>query len=80
MVTVHEPSQSPLVRDISDTARWSTWCRAVESERPDAHFNDYLAKRLAGDRGPAIEQAMSRGRGALYRLWSFGRWSEVHVT
>ncbi len=63
-VTNLESTQSPLIRDISDTARWAAWCRAVESERPDALFNDYLAKRLAGERGPAIEQAMSKQRGS----------------
>ena len=57
-------SPSPLIRDISDTARWAAWCRAVESERPDAHFNDHLAKRLSGDRGSAIEEAMSKGLGS----------------
>lgn len=63
-VTKRESSHSPLIRDISDTARWAAWCRAVESERPDALFNDHLAKRLAGERGPAIEEAMSKGRGS----------------
>ncbi|MBO9539085.1 class I SAM-dependent methyltransferase [bacterium] len=63
-VTKRDSSSSPLIRNISDTARWAAWCRAVESERPDAHFNDHLAKRLAGDRGAAIEEAMSKGRGS----------------
>ena len=63
-MTHHESSHSPLIRDLSDTARWAAWCRAVESDRPDALFNDHLAKRLAGERGPAIEQAMSKGRGS----------------
>lgn len=57
-------SRSPLIRDISDTARWAAWCRAVESERPDALFRDSLAKRLAGERGLAIEEAMNKGRGS----------------
>lgn len=58
-----EPS-SPLIRDISDTARWAAWCRGVESDRPDALFRDPLARRLAGEQGAAIEEAMSKGRGS----------------
>lgn len=59
---------SPLIRDISDTARWAAWCRAVESDRPDALFRDPHARVLAGGRGAAIEEAMSKGRGAT--VWS----------
>lgn len=57
-----------LIQDISDTARWAAWCRAVESDRPDALFHDPLAKVLAGERGPAIEAAMAKGRGST--VWS----------
>lgn len=59
-----DSSHPPLIRDISDTARWAAWCRAIESDRPNALFNDRLAKRLAGERGAAIEEAMSKGRGS----------------
>ena len=53
----------PLVRDVSDTARWVAWYRAHESARKDALFNDPFAEKLAGDRGARIAQAMqSRGR------------------
>lgn len=37
--------------EISDTARWVAAMRALESARPDAHFHDPLAARLAGDVG-----------------------------
>jgi methyltransferase (TIGR00027 family) len=63
-VTEPVSSDAPLIRDISDTARWAAWCRAVESERPDALFHDPLAKILAGEQGPAIEAAMNKGRGS----------------
>jgi methyltransferase (TIGR00027 family) len=47
-------STEPLIRHISDTARWAAVYRARESERPDALFRDPLAKRLAGERGEQI--------------------------
>jgi O-methyltransferase involved in polyketide biosynthesis len=40
----------PLVTNVSDTARWVATCRAVESARPDALFDD----PLAGDRGRGV--------------------------
>jgi methyltransferase (TIGR00027 family) len=42
------------IEQISDTARWMAYVRAVESERPDALFHDTFARRLAGDAGEAI--------------------------
>jgi len=44
----------PLIRNISDTARWVAAFRADESERPDAVFHDPFARMLAGDRGQQI--------------------------
>lgn len=49
----------PLIRNISDTARWAAVFRARETERPDALFRDPLAQRLAGDRGEQIASAMT---------------------
>lgn len=51
-----EPA-GPLVRDISDTARWVATYRARETERPDAVFRDPFARRLAGERGEQIARA-----------------------
>src|SRR5260370_41406528 len=51
----------PLIRNISDTARWAAMYRALESERPDAIFRDHLARRLAGSRGEQITDEMSFG-------------------
>ena len=48
----------PLIRDISDTARWVAVYRARESERPDAVFRDPFARALAGERGEQILKAM----------------------
>src|SRR3954465_10916598 len=71
-MTEQASSDSPLIRDISDTARWAAWCRAVESERPDALFHDPLAKVLAGEQGPAIEAAMTKGRGSTVSFVGVG--------
>ena len=51
-----DPSQ-PLIRDISDTARWVATYRARETERDDALFRDPFARRLAGDLGEEIAKA-----------------------
>lgn len=51
-----------LIRNVSDTARWVAFYRAMESERPDAIFKDPYARRLAGERGEAIVRTMPTGR------------------
>lgn len=48
----------PLIRNISDTARWAATFRAKETERSDALFHDPYAARLAGERGPEIHARM----------------------
>jgi methyltransferase (TIGR00027 family) len=57
-----ESKQEPLIRNISDTARWVAIYRAAESERPDALFHDHLARRLAGSRGQQIAESGPLGR------------------
>ena len=42
------------VPHVSDTAWLVAELRAIESERPDAHFHDPLARKLLGDKGPRI--------------------------
>jgi methyltransferase (TIGR00027 family) len=49
---------TPLIENISDTARWAAVYRARESERPDALFRDPYARRLAGERGEEIARAI----------------------
>jgi methyltransferase (TIGR00027 family) len=50
------------IRNVSDTALWVAVYRAMESERSDALFHDPYARRLAGQRGHAIVDAMPRGK------------------
>jgi len=54
-------SDSSPLGDVSDTARWVAYFRAVESERSDALFHDAYAHRLAGERGRAIAQSLPKG-------------------
>src|SRR5260370_1595173 len=48
-----------LIHNISDTARWAAVYRARETERPDALFRDPFARRLAGERGEEIANAIA---------------------
>lgn len=48
----------PLIRNISDTARWAAIYRARESERPNPLFRDPFARRLAGERGDQIARSL----------------------
>ena len=60
------PSRPPILRDITDTARWAAMYRALETERPDALFRDPYARLLAGDRG---EEILRRMPGARFQAW-----------
>jgi len=50
----------PLIRDVSDTARWMAAYRAQETERSDAVFRDPFARALAGERGVRIAEAIAK--------------------
>src|SRR3954469_15936034 len=50
------------IEHVSDTARWVAVYRAMETERPDAHFRDPWARKLAGQQGEQIVNEMKRGR------------------
>jgi methyltransferase (TIGR00027 family) len=49
------------VECVSDTAFLTAFCRAVETERPDAHFRDPYARTLAGTRGEQLLQQFPGG-------------------
>jgi methyltransferase (TIGR00027 family) len=61
-VSQPEGPSEPLIRNISDTARWVAVYRARETDRPDAVFRDPFARRLAGERGEQIANSMPLGR------------------
>ncbi|MEO8307475.1 MAG: SAM-dependent methyltransferase [Pseudomonadota bacterium] len=61
-------STAAQIRDVSDTAIWVAQYRAEETARPDALFDDPLAKLLVGERGAQI--AKSFGSSSRYTAWS----------
>lgn len=58
----------PLVANVSDTARWVAYYRAMETARSDAVFKDPLAERLAGEKGRAIA---ARAAKSMRNGWFF---------
>lgn len=54
-------SNDPVIQNVSDTALWVAYYRALESKRKDALFKDNLAELLIGDRGKKIAEDMSQG-------------------
>lgn len=57
-----------LIEDVSDTARWVAFYRAMETERNDALFHDPYAKELAGSRGEQIVRRMTGGRQSAWAV------------
>lgn len=60
--------KNPAIRNISDTARWVAFYRAMETERPDAIFQDPYARELAGERGEQIVAALPRGKSQSWSM------------
>ncbi len=60
-VRLGEPMTS-LISHVSDTARWVATYRALETESRNPNFRDPYARRLAGERGFAILDALPDGR------------------
>ena len=58
----------PSIESISDTARWVALYRAMESERPDAHFRDPYARALAGARGEDIARTLPGFQSGLWPM------------
>ena len=56
------------IEHVSDTARWVAIYRAMESERPDALFNDPFARRLAGEKGAEIVRTLKNGRSMAWAM------------
>ena len=72
-----------LVENISDTARWVAFFRAEESKRPDAVFHDRFARRLAGEKGEQIANAIEFSRknswSFVARTYLFDEFIKLHV-
>ena len=60
-------SKGPAIRNVSDTARWVAFYRAMETERADAIFRDPYARKLAGARGEEIVNTL---RGGKRQAWA----------
>ena len=56
------------IENVSDTARWVAYYRAMETDRPDALFRDPFARSLAGTRGEEIVNTMKRGRSMAWAM------------
>lgn len=56
------------IQHVSDTALWVAHYRTLESQRPDAHFRDPYAARLAGERGPEIVGRLKGGPQAAWAM------------
>ncbi len=56
------------IENVSDTALWVAFYRAMESDRPDALFRDPYARALAGAKGEAIVKAMPHGRSLAWPM------------
>lgn len=63
-----DAAKSPAIRNISDTARWVAFYRAMETERPDAIFQDPYARKLAGERGEQIVNTLKRGKSQSWSM------------
>ncbi|HKW87537.1 MAG TPA: SAM-dependent methyltransferase [Candidatus Acidoferrales bacterium] len=62
-----QTAKGPAIRNVSDTALWVAYYRAMETERADALFCDPYARKLAGERG---EQIVRKLRGGMRQSWS----------
>ncbi len=55
-------AEAKLIHDITDTARWVAFYRALENERPAPLFRDPLARDLAGPRGEEIVRRLPQAQ------------------
>jgi len=62
MNAVGPPEALPRIHNVSDTAWFVAALRAVESERPNAHFTDPYARLLVADKGDAFLEATRGGQ------------------
>lgn len=74
----------PVIHDVTDTAFWVATYRAIESNRPDALFQDPFASRLTGDKGFHISKRMIGSQyiswSVVLRTWIIDRFIEKLIT
>ena len=56
------------IENVSDTARWVAYYRAMETNRRDAIFRDPYAERLAGPEGKRIVEELPRGKATAWAM------------
>jgi len=56
------------IENISDTARWVALYRAIETDRPDAHFRDPYARKLVGEGREDAVKAIPAFRSGLWAM------------
>ncbi len=57
-----------LIRQVTDTALWVAMYRACESDRPDAHFHDPHARRMAGHWGLEIVRGLPHAQSMAWSI------------
>ncbi|KLU62408.1 putative S-adenosyl-L-methionine-dependent methyltransferase [Peptococcaceae bacterium CEB3] len=58
----------PNIKNVSETALWVAYYRAIESGRRDALFHDPYARILAGERGEEIARTIPYGKNSAWSM------------
>jgi len=58
----------PNIKNVSETALWVAYYRAIESSRRDALFYDPYARVLAGERGKEIARTIPYGKNSAWSM------------
>ena len=73
-----ENAMAELIEHVSDTAFWVAYYRWVETQRPNALFQDPLSIKLVGDRGARLAKHMGIERAMAWsmalRTWIIDRY------
>jgi len=51
-------NETPIIKNVSDTALWVAYYRSLETDRPNSLFKDPMAKILVGERGQQIADSL----------------------
>ncbi|CAA7602327.1 Methyltransferase Ppm1/Ppm2/Tcmp [Acididesulfobacillus acetoxydans] len=68
-VGISDPAgEGPNIKNVSETALWVAYYRAVETRRRDALFHDPYAGVLAGERGEEIARTIPYGKNSAWSM------------